>query len=105
MIAPLILFNVKVDENFENISQAVPQSSRENEQKNMEIDSAGHKENKNMESLLELFKKKLEGNKDERNINEWQAIAKVLDRLLFIVNVISFIIAFGYGYTTLYTLR
>ena len=101
MIAPMIFFDVKMDGTTENISQVVPQSSKENQQKIMEIDSAGHKENTNIESLLELVKKKLEGSEDEKNLSEWQTIAKVLDRLLFILNVISFIIAFGYGYTTL----
>ena len=99
----MIFFDEKVDKTSENISRVAAHSSKENRQKVMEIDSADHKEKTNMELLLELFKEKLEGNKDERNLNEWQTIAKVLDRLLFILNVISFIIAFGYGYTTLYT--
>ena len=71
----------------------------------MELDSTGHKEKASGESLLEMFKtlKKLEESEDEMNLKEWQTIAKVLNRLLFILNVISFVIAFGYGYTTVYT--
>ena len=103
----MILFDVNIDRNSQNISQVEPneQSTKENGQKIMDLDSTGHKEKANGESLLEMFKtlKKLEGNEDERNIKEWQTIAKVLDRLLFILNVISFVIAFGYGYTTVYT--
>ena len=106
-MAPIIFFDVKVDRNSENISQVEPneQSTKENGQKIMELDSTGHKEKPNIESLLEMFKtlKKLEVNEDEKNIKEWQTIAKVLDRLLIILNVILFIIAFGYGYTTVYT--
>ena len=103
----MILFDVKLDRNSKNISQVVPnkQSTKENDQNIQELDSIDHKEKTNMESLLEIFKtlKKLEVNEDEKNLKEWQTIAKVLDRLLFILNVISFIIAFGYGYTKLYT--
>ena len=103
----MILFDVKVDRNSENISQVVPSKEfiKENGQKIMELDSTDNKEKANKESLLETFKtlKKWEGNEDEKNIKEWQAIAKILDRLLFTLNVISFIIAFGYGYTTVYT--
>ena len=103
----MILFDVKVDRNSENISQVVPSKEfiKENGQKIMEFDSTDNKEKANKESLLEMFKtlKKWEGNEDEKNIKEWQAIAKILDRLLFTLNVISFIIAFGYGYTTVYT--
>ena len=100
----MIHFDVFVDK---NVSQIEPneQSTKENGQKIKEIDSTDHKEKKNIESLLEMLKtlKKLEGNEDERNLKEWQTIAKILDKLLFIFNVISFIIAFGYGYTTVYT--
>ena len=103
----MILFDVKVDRNSENISQVVPSKEfiKENGQKIMELDSTDNKEKANRESLLEMFKtlKKWEGNEDEKNMKEWQAIAKILDRLLFTLNVISFIIAFGYGYTTVYT--
>ena len=106
----MIFFDVKVDRNSENMSQIVPSTNENgqniveiNGQKIMKVNSAGQKEN--MESLLELLKslKQLEGSEDEKYIKEWQAIAKILDRLLFILNIISFVIAFGYGYTILYT--
>ena len=106
----MIFFDVKMDGNSENISQIVPSTKENgqnivelNGQKSIKVNSAGHKEN--MELLLELLKslKQLEGSEDERFVKEWQTIAKILDRLLFILNIISFVIAFGYGYTTLYT--
>ena len=45
----------------------------------------------------------LEDHTNEYYIEEWQTMAKILDRLLFTLNVVSMIIAFGYGYTVLYT--
>ena len=98
------MFDVKVDENSENISQVVP-SAQENRQNNVKLDSADQNEKANMASLLELLKslKQPERNKDEMFIKEWNTVAKVLDRLLFILNILSMIIAFGYGYTKLYT--
>ena len=107
IVAPMIFFDVKVDRISENISPVVPNkpSTKENGHEITELDSTDHKEKANMESLLEMFKtlKNFEGREDEINLKEWQTIAKVLDRLLFILNVISFSIAFGYGYTKLYT--
>ena len=78
---------------------------KENGQQNVEIDFVENKEKTNTEVFLELFKrfKKIEGSEEERHIKEWQTISKILDRLLFILNILSIIIAFGYGYTTLYT--
>ena len=103
----MIFFHVNVDRNSENISQVVPSEKfiKENGQNIINLDATDNKEKANMESLLEMFKtlKKLEEREDERNIKEWQTIAKVLDKLLFILNVISFIIAFCYGYITVYT--
>ena len=103
----MIFFKVKVDRNSENIAHVVPSETliKQNGQKILELNSTDNKEKANMESLLEMLKKlkKLEGGEDERNIKEWQTIAKGLDRLLFILNVISFIIAFCYGYITVYT--
>ena len=100
----MILIDVFVDR---NISQIEPneQSTKDNGQKIKEIDSTEHKEKKNMESLLEMLKilKKLVESEDENSLKEWQTIATVLDKLIFILNVISFIIAFGYWYITLYT--
>ena len=92
----MILIDVFVDR---NISQIEPneQSTKDNGQKIKEIDSTEHKEKKNMESLLEMLKIL------KNSLKEWQTIATVLDELIFILNVISFIIAFGYWYITLYT--
>ena len=76
------------------------QSKKESKQNSTEC-----KEKVTMETFLEFFKafKQLEGSEDEMYTREWQTIAKILDRLLFILNVISFVIAFGYGYTAMYT--
>ena len=80
----MILFDVNVDRNSENISQVVPSKEfiKGNGQKIMELDSTDNKEKANMESLLEMYKtlKKWEGNEDEKNMKEWQTIAKVLDK-------------------------
>ena len=38
----------------------------------------------------------------ERNGEEWQVISRILDRFLFMLNVIAMSIALGYGYITLY---
>ena len=93
--------------NSENIFRFVQktQSKTESEQNIVELNSTDNKEKVNIETFLEFFKafKQLEGSEDEMCTREWQTIAKIFDRLLFILNVISFIIAFGYGYTTLYT--
>ena len=104
IIAPLILFDVKEDGNPENVSQVAP-NAQEHQQKNVKLDSTDPKEKPSMESLLELLNslKQPERNKDEMFIKEWQTIAKILDRLLLILNMLSMTIAFGYGYTKLYT--
>ena len=96
-----------MNRNSENVFRFVQktQSQKETEQNIVELNSIDSKEKVTMETFLEFFKafKQLEGSEDEMYTREWQTIAKILDRLLFILNVISFIIAFGYGYTTLCT--
>ena len=88
IISPMIFFDVKVKGS--NISQIVPkhQTLKENDDKTTKVDST--------------FKQPDIG-EDERFIKEWQTVAKVLEKLLFILNIISFVIAFGYAYTILYT--
>ena len=88
IIAPLIFFDVKVAGN--NILKVVPneKTMKENGQKTTNIDST---------------LKQPESGDNQRYIKEWQTVAKVLDRLLFILNIISFVISFGYAYTILYT--
>ena len=108
MIASMIFFDVKLYERFGKISEVSPRkqsvSKNENGQQNMELDFVENKEKANMEVPLELLKllKKIEINEEERHIKEWQTIAKILDRLLLILNILSIIISFGYGYTKLY---
>ena len=84
----MIFFDVKVTDN--NVSKVVPNEPKlkDNSQKSVEADST---------------LKQPEQGEDERYIKEWQIVAKVLDKLLFILNIISFVIAFGYSYTILYT--
>ena len=85
----MIFFDMKLTGN--NILQKFYQNEKtmkENGQKTTEVDST--------------FKQPDVG-EDEAHIKEWQTVAKVLDKLLFILNVISYVIAFGYGYTIWYT--
>ena len=88
IFAPMIFFDIKVVGN--KIEKVVPneKTMKENVQKTTEVDST---------------LKQPDVGEDETHIKEWQTVAKVLDKLLFILNVISYLIAFGYGYTILYT--
>ena len=105
----MILFDVNMDRNSENISQVVPGkenlSEKENGQRNLELDSTDHTEKANVVTLLQLLKalKKNAESEDELYIKEWQMIAKVLDKLLFILNILCMIITVGYVFTILYT--
>ena len=98
IVAPLIFFDVKADSKSETITQVEP-TSKENGQQFDSVEKA------NMNSLIELLRslKQRERSKDEIYTGEWQTVAKILDRLLFNLNILSMIIAFGYGYTKLYT--
>ena len=88
IIAPMIFFDIDVE--GKNISKIVPNEEllKEKGEKTSDADSTL---NQPKEGEVEI------------NIREWQTIAKVLDKLLFILNIISFVFAFGYGYTILYT--
>ena len=105
----MIFFDVNIDRISANISQVLPrkenQSEKENGQRNLELDSTDHEEKENVETLLQLLKalKKIAGSEDELYVKEWQMIAKVLDKLLFILNILCMIIAVGYVFTILYT--
>ena len=101
----MILFGVNVDgNNSQDLSSGQDLPGKENDQQNVELDSTDRKEKTTMETLLELFKafKQLEGSKDETYAREWQIIAKIFDRLMFILNILSMVISFGYCYTKLY---
>ena len=84
----MIFFDIKVAGN--KIAKVVPneKTMKENGRKTSEVD---------------LTLKQSGVGEDETHIKEWQTVAKVLDKLLFILNIISYLIAFGYGYTILYT--
>ena len=105
----MIFFDVNMDRISANISQVLPGkenlSEKENEQRNLELDSTDHTEKANVETLLQFLKalKKIAESEDELYIKEWQMIAKVLDKLLFILNILCMIIAVGYVFTILYT--
>ena len=88
IVAPMIFFDVKLL--GKNISQVAP--------KHQTLKETYHKITK-IDSTL----KQPDRGEDERFIKEWQTVAKVLEKLLFILNIISFVIAFGYAYTILYT--
>ena len=53
------------------------------------------KQSKEIPSLSGEFDK-------EGNGEEWQVMSRILDRFLFMLNVIAMSIALGYGYITLY---
>ena len=109
IIAPMIFFDVNMDRTSAKISQVLPGkknlSEKENGQRNLELDSTDHTEKTNVETLLQLLKalKKIAESEDQLYIKEWQMIAKVLDKLLFILNILCMIIAVGYVFTVLYT--
>ena len=53
--------------------------------------------------MLHKIIKELNGQGNDRNKLEWQIVSRILDRFLFLLNVISMIFAIGYGYITLFT--
>ena len=79
------------------------QSIKDNGQKNVENDSAANKKEENSKSRLDTYNTLKQQDKNEMYLKEWQAIATVLDRLLFILNVLLLVTAFGYGYIRLCT--
>ena len=85
----MIFFDVKADSKSETITQVEP-TSKENGQQFDSVEKA------NMNSLIELLRslKQRERSKDEIYTGEWQTVAKILDRLLFNLNILSMIIAF-----------
>ena len=75
--------------------------TKKNGHKNVESDSAVNTKEENWESLPDMCNTLKQQDKNEMYMKEWQAIAKVLDRLLFILNVLLIVTAFGYGYIRL----
>ena len=65
--------------------------------------STENKKNENQKSSLEKYNPLEQQEENKLYVNEWQIIVKVLDRLLFILNVVLIVTAFGYGYITLST--
>ena len=66
-----------------------------------DADSKKCVENVNTGSVLKF--RHMDQDEKERHIREWQAVAKILDKLLLFINLLFMIIAFGYCYTVLYT--
>ena len=56
---------------------------------------AMRKKSEEIPSMMEEFD-------SERNGGEWQVMSRILDRFLFMLNVVAMSIALGYGYITLY---
>ena len=71
------------------------------DENNKDVDSKKCVEKVNTESVLKF--KHMDQDEKERHIKEWQAVAKILDKLLLFINLFFMIIAFGYCYTVLYT--
>ena len=66
-------------------------------------------ENRNQVHSADVMQKKSKENPflseefdKEGNGEEWQVISRILDRFLFMLNVIAMSIALGYGYISLY---
>ena len=79
------------------------QSIKDNGQKNVESDSAANKKEENSKLRPDTYNTLKQQDKNEMYLKEWQAMAIVLDRLLFILNVLLIVTAFGYGYIRLCT--
>ena len=47
--------------------------------------------------------KELEGHDGDRNKLEWQILSRILDKILFMLNIIIMIFVLCYGYIILYT--
>ena len=101
IIAPMICFNTETDRNMSLVGPKKP--TTDDGQKNVECDSSAKTKEENSESSPDMYITLKEENKNAMYMKEWQAIAKVLDRLLFILNVLLIVIAFGYGYIRLCT--
>ena len=101
-IAPMTCFNMKTGRNMSLVGPS-KQSIKDNGQKNVESDSAANTKEENSKSLADKYDASKQQDKNEMYIKEWQATAKELDRLLFILNVLLIVIAFGYGYIRLCT--
>ena len=88
-----------------NMSLVLPSklSIKDNGQENVESDSAANKKEENSKSRPDMYNTSKQQDKNEVYMKEWKAIAKVLDRLLFILNVLMIVTAFGYGYIRLCT--
>ena len=102
IVAPTICFNMKT---VGNMSLVLPSklSIKDNGQENVESDSAANKKEENSKSRPDMYNTSKQQDKNEVYMKEWKAIAKVLDRLLFILNVLMIVTAFGYGYIRLCT--
>ena len=101
IIGPMTFFNIKA---FDNVnSENVATVSPNNKETITKI--RNHTEHLETETVIMLYKiiKQIEGHDNEKYQLEWQIVSRILDRFLFLLNVIYMAIAFGYGYITLYT--
>ena len=93
---------MKTDRNMSLVGPS-KRSIQDNGQKNVGDDSAANKKIENSKSRPDMYNTLKQQDKNEMYKKEWQAIAKVLDRLLFILNVLLIVTAFGYVYIRLCT--
>ena len=97
----MTFYNIKDynDDSPENISKVSPNS------KDTKTKIGKRTDLMDKETLVMLHKiiKELNGQGNDRNKLEWQIVSRILDRFLFLLNVISMILAIGYGYITLFT--
>ena len=85
------------------ISETAQEDDNSDDKRNQEAKSS--KEFLEPESLFALFQKfqNIKKNEMDRNKEEWQLISRVLDRVLFVLNLVFISLAFAYGYITLAT--
>ena len=99
VIAPLVFYSVKLGRKYGGTLELVPtiRNVLPNDQK---IATKQVKEDSKMCSHGCKLEPPVES---VSATQKWQEICKVLDRLLFIVNTFCAIVAFSYGYASLYT--
>ena len=108
IIAPMVIFDVgNVGVGANSVSTVISETAQEHEnpddKRSQEAKSS--KEFLEPEALFALFQKLQNIKKDEmyRNKGEWQLVSRVLDRVLFVLNLVFISVGFAYGYITIAT--
>ena len=104
----MIIFDVgNVGVGANSVSTVISETAQEHEnpddKRSQEAKSS--KEFLEPEALFALFQKfqNIKTNEMDRNKEEWQLISRVLDRLLYVLNLVSISLGFAYGYITVAT--